>query len=116
MVENFPKIKSGTFPVFFIPKAVGKVIARLWKTILSGCARVQNASPLADQLGDKIFEYHCTPFQYPNFRPYTCVFDDEGLQTMVKTFIEAAIVKSFYWEKKWAAFSSDKSTGNGFWD
>ncbi len=39
--ENSAKINSGTFPVFFTPKAVGKAIAKLWKTVLSGQAIVQ---------------------------------------------------------------------------
>ena len=112
--ENSAKINSGNFPVFFTPKAVGKAIARLWKTVLSGQAIFQKASPLADKVGENIFDPSFTLLEYPNIRPYACTFDDEGVPTMVKTFIEAGTVKSFYWDKKWDALAGCKSTGNGF--
>ncbi|MGD1716313.1 metallopeptidase TldD-related protein [Dapis sp. BLCC M172] len=37
-----------------------------------------------------------TLFENPNLEPYVCPFDDEGMATMVKTFIEAGTVKSLY--------------------
>ncbi len=52
----------GTFPLFFTPKAVGTAIARLWKTVLSAQAIVQKAYPLADKLGENIFDRHFTRF------------------------------------------------------
>ncbi|MGD1716312.1 metallopeptidase TldD-related protein [Dapis sp. BLCC M172] len=58
--ENSAKITSGTFPVFFTPKAVGKAIARLWKTVLSGQAIVQKASSLANKVGENIFDRRFT--------------------------------------------------------
>ncbi len=52
----------------------------------------------------------------PNLEPYACAFDDEGMPTIVKTFIQAGKVKSFYWDKKWAALAGCKFSGNGFRD
>ncbi|NEQ35958.1 MAG: hypothetical protein F6K40_06530 [Okeania sp. SIO3I5] len=48
----------------------------------------------------------------PNIGLYACPFDDEGLPTMDKTFIEAGAVKSFDWDKKRAALAGCKSTGS----
>ncbi|MGD1701487.1 metallopeptidase TldD-related protein [Dapis sp. BLCC M229] len=99
-MENSAKINSGTLPVFFTPKAVRKAIAKLWKTVLSGQTIVQKASSLSNKIGQTIFDHLFTLFEDPNLEPYDCPLDDEGMPTMLKTFIEADTVKSFYWEKK----------------
>lgn len=114
--ENSAKITTGNFPVFFTPTALGKAIARLFKTVLSGQVVELKASPLADQVGETMFDPRFTLFEDPNIGPYACPFDDEGMPTMVKTFIEAGTLKSFYWDQQWAARAGCKSTGNGFRD
>ena len=43
--ENSAKITTGNFPVFFTPTAVGKAIARLFKTVLSGQVVAQESIP-----------------------------------------------------------------------
>ncbi|NEQ78375.1 MAG: TldD/PmbA family protein [Okeania sp. SIO2C9] len=112
--ENSAKITTGNFPVFFTPTAVGKAIARLFKTVLSGQLVVQKASPLTHKLGETMFDPRFTLFEDPNIGHDYCPFDDEGIPTMVKTFIEAGTLKSFYWDQQWAARAGCKSTGNGF--
>ncbi|NET46931.1 TldD/PmbA family protein [Okeania sp. SIO2B3] len=114
--ENSAKITTGNFPVFFTPTALGKVIARLFKTVLSGQLVVQKASPLTHKVGETMFDPRFTLFEDPNIGPDACSFDDEGIPTMVKTFIEAGTLKSFYWDQQWAARGGCKSTGNGFRD
>ncbi|NEP38059.1 MAG: TldD/PmbA family protein [Okeania sp. SIO2G4] len=114
--ENSAKITTGNFPVFFTPTAVGKTIARLFKTALSGQLVVQKASPLTNKVGETMFDPRFTLFEDPNIVPYACPFDDEGIPTTVKTFIEAGTLKSFYWDQQWAARAGRKSTGNGFRD
>ncbi|NES75458.1 MULTISPECIES: TldD/PmbA family protein [Okeania] len=114
--ENSAKITTGNFPVFFTPTAVGKTIARLFKTVLSGQLVVQKASPLTNKVGETMFDPRFTLFEDPNIVLYACPFDDEGIPTTVKTFIEAGTLKSFYWDQQWAARAGRKSTGNGFRD
>ncbi|NEO56090.1 MAG: TldD/PmbA family protein [Okeania sp. SIO3B5] len=114
--ENSAKITTGNFPVFFTPTAVGKAIARLFKTVLSGQVVAQKASPLTHKVGETMFDPRFTLFEDPNIGPYACPFDDEGIPTMVKTFIETGTLKSFYWDQQWAARAGCKSTGNGFRD
>ncbi|MGB3510399.1 MAG: metallopeptidase TldD-related protein [Microcoleaceae cyanobacterium] len=112
--ENSAKISSGTFPVFFTPRAVARAIARLFKTVLSGQVVVQKASPLTNKIGETLFDPCFTLFEDPNIGPYACPFDDEGIETTVKNFIEAGTLKNFYWDQKWASRAKCKSTGNGF--
>lgn len=112
--ENSAKISSGAFPVFFTERAVARAIARLFKTVLSGQVVVQKASPLTNKMGETLFDPRFTLFENPNIGPYACPFDDEGIQTTVKNFIEAGTLKNFYWDQKWAFRAKCKSTGNGF--
>ncbi|NEP82599.1 MAG: hypothetical protein F6K39_33295 [Okeania sp. SIO3B3] len=98
------------------PTAVGKAIARLFKTVLSRQVVAQKASPLTNKVGETMFDPRFTLFEDPNIGPDACSFNDEGIPTTVKTFIEAGTLKSFYWDQQWAARAGCKSTGNGFRD
>ena len=112
--EQNTTITSGTYPVLFTPFAAAWVIGSLFKTILSGQAIVQKASPLADKLGEKLFDSRLTLLEDPSFGASACAFDDEGTPTSKKTLIESGTVKQFYWDRLWAARGGTKSTGNGF--
>ncbi|MEQ8961345.1 MAG: metallopeptidase TldD-related protein, partial [Coleofasciculus sp. C2-GNP5-27] len=76
--ERQATITSGTFPVLFTPRAVASTIGRLFDTILSGQAVVQKASPLADKVGEQLFDPRLTLFEDPNIGASACPFDDEG--------------------------------------
>ncbi len=112
--EQNTTITSGTYPVLFTPFAAAWVIGSLFKTILSGQAIVQKASPLADKLGEKLFDSRLTLLEDPSFGASACAFDDEGTPTSKKILIESGTVKQFYWDRLWAARGGTKSTGNGF--
>ncbi|HHP7232920.1 MAG TPA: TldD/PmbA family protein [Xenococcaceae cyanobacterium] len=107
-------IASGTYPVLFTSTAAAWVIGSLFKTILSGQAVVQKASPLVDKLGEKLFDSRLTLLEDPKFGAAACAFDDEGTPTSKKVLIEAGTVKQFYWNRLWAARGGTTSTGNGF--
>ncbi len=112
--EQSASIKSGSFPVLFTPRAVASTIANLFDTILSGQAVVQKASPLADKIGEKLFDERLTLFEEPSIGPSACAFDDEGTPTSRKVLIEEGVVKQFYWDRRWAARANCQSSGNGF--
>ncbi|MDJ0554682.1 MAG: metallopeptidase TldD-related protein [Microcoleaceae cyanobacterium MO_207.B10] len=112
--EKSANISSGTFPVFFTPRALASAIARLFKTVLSGKAVAQKASPLTEKMGQTLFDSRFTLFEDPNIGPNTCPFDDEGIETRAKNFIEAGTLTNFYWDQKWASRAKCQSTGNGF--
>ena len=112
--EQNATISSGTYPVLFTPLAAAMAIGRLFKTILSGQAVVQKASPLIDKLGEKVFDSRLTLTEDPTFGVSACQFDDEGTPTEKKLLVENGIVQQFYWDRRWASRGGTKSTGNGF--
>ena len=112
--ERSASVESGTLPVLFTPRAVASVIGGLFDTILSGQVVTQKSSPLADKLGQKLFSDRLTIFEDPTIGISAVKFDDEGTPTTAKTFIDRGVVKSFYWDRKWAARAGVASTGNGF--
>ncbi len=99
--EESATIPSGSFPVFFTPRAAASAIASLFDTVLSGQTVVQKASPLSDKVGETIFDPRLTLFEDPSIGPSACPFDDEGTPTSYKTLIEAGTVKGFYWDRRW---------------
>ncbi|NEQ22619.1 MAG: TldD/PmbA family protein [Microcoleus sp. SIO2G3] len=112
--EQQATIKSGAFPVLFTPTAAASTIGRLFKTILSGQAVFQKASPLAGKVGEQLFDQRLTLFEDPSIGASACAFDDEGTPTTRKVLIEQGIVKEFYWDRRWAARAGCAPTGNGF--
>ena len=112
--EGSATITSGSFPVLFTPGAAASTIGSLFKTILSGQSVVQKASPLADKLGEKVFNERLTVFEDPTIGVGACAFDDEGTPTSKKTLIDKGKVEQFYWDRRWAARRDIKSSGNGF--
>ncbi|MCU0569739.1 MAG: TldD/PmbA family protein [Oculatellaceae cyanobacterium Prado106] len=112
--EQNATISSGTYPVYFTPRAAASAIVGLFGTILSGQAVLQKSSPLADKLGETLFDARLTLFEDPSLGINACTFDDEGTPTSRKAFIENGTVASFYWDRRWAARAERASTGNGF--
>jgi PmbA protein len=112
--EQPATIHSGTFPILFTPRAAASTLGRLFDTILSGQVVVQRASPLADKVGEKLFDDRFTLFEDPTLGPSACTFDDEGTPTSRKVLIDQGTVTGFYWDRRWAARAGCESTGNGF--
>lgn len=112
--EQQATITSGKFSVLFTPGAAASTIGGLFKTILSGQAVSQKASPLAGKVGEKLFDQRLTIFEDPNIGASACAFDDEGTPTIRKVLIEQGVVNEFYWDRRWAANAGCKPTGNGF--
>ncbi|HEY9644345.1 MAG TPA: TldD/PmbA family protein [Coleofasciculaceae cyanobacterium] len=112
--ERSASISSGSFPVLFMPRSAVSTIGGLFDTILSGQTVVQKSSPLADKLGEKLFDSRLTLFEDPSLGVSACAFDDEGTPTQRKAYIENGVVQGFYWDRRWAARAGRESTGNGF--
>lgn len=112
--EQNATITSGSFPVLFTPRAAASTLGRLFSTILSGQAVVQNASPLADKVGQKVFDDRLTLFEDPSLGVSACTFDDEGTPTSRKAYIDHGTIMGFYWDRRWASRAERRSTGNGF--
>ena len=114
LAENPASIASGSYPVLFTPNSAASTLGGLFDTILSGQAVVQKASPLADKIGETLFDERFSFFEDPTIGPSACPFDDEGTPTSRKVFIDKGTVTGFYWDRRWAARAGVKSTGNGF--
>jgi PmbA protein len=112
--EQNATISSGSYPVLFTPRAAASAIAGLFDTILAGSTVVQKSSPLADKVGETLFDSRLTIFEDPSLGISARSFDDEGTPTSYKTYIENGTVKGFYWDRRWAARAGLASTGNGF--
>jgi PmbA protein len=112
--EQAATISSGSFPVLFLPRAAASTIGSLFSSVLSGQSVVQKASPLADKVGETLFDKRLTLFEDPHLGVNACSFDDEGTPTSRKAYIEAGTVQGFYWDRRWAARAGKDSTGNGF--
>ncbi|MBF2049214.1 MAG: TldD/PmbA family protein [Elainella sp. C42_A2020_010] len=112
--EQSATISSGSFPVLFTPRAAAITLGWLFSSVLSGQSVVQKASPLAEKVGETLFDTRLTLFEDPNLGVNACSFDDEGTPTSRKAFIEHGTVMGFYWDRRWAARAGLASTGNGF--
>jgi len=112
--ERQAKITSGSFPVLFLPRAAASAVGSLFDTVLSGQAVVQKASPLADKVGETLFDQRLSLFEDPTIGPSACAVDDEGTPTSRKVLIDQGTVMGFYWDRRWAARAGCESTGNGF--
>jgi len=112
--EQTAMITSGSYPVLFTPRAVASAIAGLFDTVLSGQTVVQKSSPLADKIGETLFDSRLAIFEDPSLGISARTFDDEGTPTSRKAYIENGTVKGFYWDRRWAARAGRESTGNGF--
>jgi PmbA protein len=112
--EKTASISSGSYPVLFTPRAVASAIAGLFDTVLSGQTVVQKSSPLADKIGETLFDDRLTIFEDPSLGISARTFDDEGTPTSRKAYIENGTVKGFYWDRRWASRAGCESTGNGF--
>ncbi|MFM7427453.1 MAG: TldD/PmbA family protein [Elainella sp.] len=127
--EHTASISSGSYPVLFLPRAAAITFGSLFSSVLSGQSVVQNASPLADKVGQTLFDRRLTLFEDPSLGVNACSFDDEGTPTSRKAYIDYGTVQGFYWDRRWAARASQTqsqaqnqaqsqasqtSTGNGF--
>lgn len=112
--EQNATIQSGTYPVLFLPRAAGITLGSLFSSVLSGQSVVQKASPLADKVGETLFDSRLSLFEDPTAGVNACRFDDEGTPTNRKVLIDQGTVMNFYWDRRWAAKAGLTSTGNGF--
>jgi PmbA protein len=112
--EQNATISSGSYPVLFTPRAAAITFGSLFSSVLSGQAVMQKASPLAEKVGETLFDSRLTLFEDPHLGVNACGFDDEGTPTSRKAFIDHGTVASFYWDRRWAARAGHTPTGNGF--
>jgi len=112
--EATTSVTGGTMPVLFTPRAVASVLVGLFETLLSGQAVVQQATPLAEKVGQRVFDPQLTLMEDPTLGVSARRFDDECTPTQPQTLIDQGVVQGFYWDKTWAQRAGRTSTGNGY--
>ncbi len=107
--------KGGRMKVLFMPDSM---ITLLWRITsgLSGRSIYENISPIADKMGQRIFSPKLTITDDPlndNY-PLARAFDDEGVFCKQLTLIDQGVLKSFYYDLKYAKKLGVASTGHGY--
>jgi PmbA protein len=109
------EIKGGRMKVMFMPNSW---IALTWR-ISSGASSksvYEKISPVADKLGQKIFDEKLTIYDDPldDKFPGARAFDDEGVKCRHLTLVENGVLKNFYYDLDYAKKMKAKSTGHGY--
>jgi PmbA protein len=111
--ERNASVTSGRLPIIFTAKAADM----LWSTLqgaLSGKRVIEQSSPWSDGLGKQVTATAITLSQDPEAGPFSCPFDDEGVETQRLTFIEDGVLRLFYCDRTVGRQLGGSSTGNGF--
>ncbi len=101
--------------VLFMPNSL---ITLLWRLVtgLSGRSLYDKISPIAEKQGQSIFSKNMTVVDdslndsYPGAR----AFDDEGMACAPLTLIDKGMLKSFYFDLKYAKKLGAAPTGHGY--
>jgi len=110
--ENTVTPVTGQVPVIFTAAASWL----LWDTLrsaLNGKRVVEGTSPWSNRLGERVVDSAIHLRQDPSVGPYSCAFDDEGVQAQAMTFVEGGRVKGWYCDRAIAKKLQQASTGNG---
>jgi PmbA protein len=106
-----PPIKD--VPVLFTANAA----TMLWETIgeaLNGKRVLEKSSPWSEHLGKIVVSDCLTLTQEPDFAPYNCPFDDEGIITKKLALVTQGKLEQFYTNLTVAKNLGLETTGNGF--
>ncbi len=108
-------LKSGKMKVCFMPNSM---LAFNWRIFsgASGKSIYERISPLADKIGEKIFDEKITIYDDPlnDTYPGARAFDDEGVACEPLTIVENGVLKNFFYDLHYAQKLNTKSTGHGY--
>lgn len=105
---------DGALPVVFTPPGLSAILLPL-EQALSGKTVLQGISPLADKVGQRLFDERFSILDDPlapgrvSSRPV----DDEGVPSRTLPLIESGLVRSFVYDLETAARAGTASTGHG---
>ncbi|MFN8578682.1 MAG: TldD/PmbA family protein [Candidatus Sericytochromatia bacterium] len=107
------QVSSKAMPVIFTPKAMNSLLIPV-EPALNGKSVLKGSSYYTKKLDKKVMDERITIFEDPLQGVTPTYFDDEGVNTSKKVFIENGVLKSFYYDIQTASEAKVKSTGNGF--
>jgi PmbA protein len=101
--------------VLFLPETAYVLMWRL-QSATNGQSIYQNVSPIADKIGEKIFDEKLSIFNEPSddSLPGARSFDDEGIPCRRFPLIEKGVLKNFYYDLYFAQKLKTPPTGHGF--
>jgi len=107
-------MNSGRLPVLFAPKGAMALLFPLMQAI-NGKNVQRGISPLADRVGDQVFDARLTLWDDPHVarRPQSATHDDEGVPCYRKAPIDKGVCAGFLYDLRTAALMETESTGNG---
>jgi PmbA protein len=103
--------------VLFLPETIYVLMWRL-QTATSGLSIYQKISPIAEKIGEKIFDEKFSVYNDPldDSLPGARAFDDEGTRCKHFPIIEKGSLKNFYYDLYFAQKLGAHPTGHGFRD
>jgi PmbA protein len=107
------QVNTKSMPVIFTPKAMNSLLIPV-EPALSGKAVLKGSSYFTKKLDKKVMDERISIYENPLEGITPTYFDDEGVNTSKKVYIENGILKSFYYDIQTASEAKIKSTGNGF--
>ena len=115
LAKNQAPVSSKTMPVIFTPTGVASALIMPLMSAFNGKTVLEGASPVANKLGEKVFDEKLCLYDDPlvAYRPSSFPCDDEGVPGERTSLIEKGTVASFLYDLQTAAQAGTRSTGNG---
>lgn len=107
------QVSSKPMPVIFTARALSSFLIPL-EPALNGKSVLQGSSFFTNKLDKKVMDERISIYEDPSKGVMPIEFDDEGVPTQKKAFIENGVLKNFYYDLQTASEAGVKSLGNGF--
>ncbi len=117
LAQKSATIESGRMPVLFAPTGA-LVLGFPLMLGLNGKNVYTGISPMADKVGEKLFDDKITVVDDPTLdgKLRSAPYDDEGVVHRRNVLVEQGVLRGFMYDLKTAAQSGVESTGNGYRD
>ncbi len=108
------EMRTAEMPVIFTPIGVAEALGAPLTLAFSGRMVLQGQSPLADQLGNEMYDRRFSMHDDATLsgRPASRPYDDEGVASKRIPMVENGIVRSFLYDLQTAGLAKTESTGS----
>ncbi len=105
---------NGEVDAIFTPRGVASAIIPPLMSGFNGKSVLQGSSPLADKLGETVFDKRLNIWDHPDLHmiPGSRMCDDEGVFSKRLPLIENGVVRNFLYDLQTAGQAGKESTGN----
>jgi len=113
--EREVSIEGGRMKVLFLPETMYVLMWRV-QAAANGQSLYQHISPLADRIGDRVFDDRLSVLNDPlnDVFPGARACDDECVRCSKYPIVERGVLKNFYYDLYFAQKLGAVSSGNGF--